>query len=122
MVKTPPQQQNINKNSYIPPLAKRVYCLYGIQEYIVWQVLEQTISWFSLQDGEYRELKIDAQGIIKSQVFPGLWLDVSALVTGNMLQLMTVLQTGLSSTGYQKFVKSLSAIGNNKKIRNESDR
>lgn len=85
---------------------KRAYRRNGIQEYIVWQVFESTVNWFSLQDGEYVALIPDA-GIIKSQVFPGLWLDVSALVAGNMQQVLAVLQKGLSSMEHQVFVQKL---------------
>ncbi len=74
---------------------KRAYRRNGIQEYIVWQVFESTVSWFRLQDGEYVALTPGAAGIIQSQVFPGLWLDVSALVTGNMQQVLAVLHKGL---------------------------
>jgi Uma2 family endonuclease len=86
---------------------KRAYRRNGIQEYIVWQVFESTVSWFSLQDGEYVALIPDAAGIIKSQVFPGLWLDVLALVTGDMPQVLAVLQQGLSSVDHQAFVQQL---------------
>jgi Uma2 family endonuclease len=89
---------------------KRAYRRNGIQEYIVWQVFESTVSWFSLQNGEYIELIPDADGIIQSLVFPGLWLDISALVTGNMQQVMAALQTGLSSAEHQEFVKKLVRI------------
>ena len=58
---------------------KRAYRRNGIQEYIVWQVFDSTVSWFSLQNGEYVALIPNALGIIQSQVFPGLWLDVSAI-------------------------------------------
>ncbi|QLE54898.1 Uma2 family endonuclease [Nostoc sp. TCL26-01] len=88
---------------------KRAYRRNGIQEYIVWQVFESTISWFSLEDGEYVALTPDAAGVIQSRVFPGLWLDISALVTGNMPQVLTVLQQGLSSSEHQAFVQQLSA-------------
>jgi Uma2 family endonuclease len=86
---------------------KRAYRRNGIQEYIVWQVFESAVSWFSLNDGEYVALTPDAAGIIQSQVFPGLWLDVSALVSGNMPQVLAVLQTGLSSVEHQAFVQQL---------------
>ncbi|PHJ61854.1 hypothetical protein VF14_19570 [Nostoc linckia z18] len=86
---------------------KRAYRRNGIQEYIVWQVFEQTISWFSLQDGEYITLTPNASGIIESQIFPGLWLDVSALVNDNMQQVLAVLQTGLNSAEHQAFVQQL---------------
>lgn len=84
---------------------KQAYRRNGIQEYIVWQVFESTVNWFSLQDGEYVELMPNHEGIIHSLVFPGLWLDVSALVTGNMPQVLVVLQQGLSSEAHQKFVQ-----------------
>ncbi|MBE9235376.1 Uma2 family endonuclease [Anabaena aphanizomenioides LEGE 00250] len=86
---------------------KRAYRRNGIEEYIVWQVFEGTVSWFSLKNGEYIELVANEQGIIKSQVFPGLWLNVSALVTRNMSQVMATLQTGLSSGEHQDFVEKL---------------
>ncbi len=86
---------------------KRAYRRNGILEYIVWQVFEQTVSWFSLQNGEYLTLTQNASGIIESQIFPGLWLDVSALVSGNMQQVLTVLQTGLNSAEHQAFVQQL---------------
>lgn len=86
---------------------KRAYRRNGIQEYIVWQVFESTVSWFKLQDGEYLARIPDATGIIRSQVFPGLWLDVSALVAGNMQQVLAVLQKGLSSVEHQAFVQRL---------------
>jgi Uma2 family endonuclease len=86
---------------------KRAYRRNGIPEYFVWQVYEKTVSWFSLQDGEYLSLPTDEAGIIKSQVFPGLWLDVSALVAGNMQQVLTVLQQGLTSAEHQQFVQTI---------------
>ncbi|MBD2681269.1 Uma2 family endonuclease [Nostoc paludosum FACHB-159] len=86
---------------------KRAYRRNGILEYIVWQVFEQTVSWFSLQDGEYVTLTPNASGIIESQIFPGLWLDVSALVNDNMQQVLAVLQTGLNSVEHQAFVQQL---------------
>ncbi len=87
---------------------KRAYRRNGIQEYIVWQVFDSTVSWFSLQNGEYVALIPNASGIIQSQVFPGLWLDVSALVAGNMQQVLAVLQKGLSSVEHQTFIQQIS--------------
>ena len=63
---------------------KRAYRRNGIQEYLVWQVFEQRIDWFRLEAGEYINLHPDAAGVIQSQIFPGLWLDKSALLAGDM--------------------------------------
>ncbi|MBW4642349.1 MAG: Uma2 family endonuclease [Goleter apudmare HA4340-LM2] len=85
---------------------KQAYRRNGVKEYIVWQVLEQKLSWFYLEQGEYLELVSD-DGIMRSQVFSGLWLAVSELLAGNMQQVLAVLQTGLQSLEHTSFVKKL---------------
>ncbi|MCC5613694.1 Uma2 family endonuclease [Nostoc sp. CHAB 5836] len=86
---------------------KRAYRRNGIQEYLVWQVFEQRIDWFHLEAGEYINLHPDLTGVIHSQIFPGLWLDQSALLAGDMQQVLTVLQAGLNSVEHQAFVQQL---------------
>ncbi|MCT7991591.1 Uma2 family endonuclease [Laspinema olomoucense] len=54
---------------------KRAYRRNGVKEYIIWQVFDEKIEWFQLEDGDYVSVMPDEQGIIRSQVFPGLWLD-----------------------------------------------
>ncbi|WP_295614500.1 Uma2 family endonuclease [Chamaesiphon sp. GL140_3_metabinner_50] len=76
---------------------KAAYCRNGVQEYIVWRTLDREIDWFSLQDGEYIRLEPDKNGIIKSQVFPGLWLAVESMLSGTMADVLAKLQAGLNS-------------------------
>jgi hypothetical protein len=83
-----------------------------VKEYLVWQVINHRIDWFCLQEGEYISLTPDAEGIIRSQVFPGLWLSVSALLGGDMPQVISTLQTGLSSAAHQQFIKQLTSFPN----------
>ncbi len=87
---------------------KRAYRRNGVQEYIVWQILEKKVDWFSLQNDEYVTLEADANGVIKSRIFPGLCLDMTALLTGEMTKVLAVLQQGLNSTEHQAFVERLS--------------
>ncbi|MDZ8051686.1 MAG: Uma2 family endonuclease [Aulosira sp. ZfuVER01] len=87
---------------------KWVYRRNGVKEYIVWQIFENKLAWFLLENGEYISLDTDATGIIKSRVFPGLWLDVEALLTGKMTQVLTVLQQGVNSQEHQDFLQRLS--------------
>ena len=89
---------------------KVVYRRNGVREYIVWQILENKLDWFSLQNGEYVSL-VDADGVIKSRVFPGLWLSVADLLTGNMTRVLSVLQSGLNSPEHRAFVQQLSEQG-----------
>lgn len=87
---------------------KRAYRRNGVQEYIVWQILENKVDWFSLQNDEYVKLEADANGVIKSRIFPGLWLDMTALLTKDMTKVLAVLQLGLNSAKHQAFVDRLS--------------
>jgi Uma2 family endonuclease len=58
----------------------RAYRRNGVQEYIIWQVFDEKLDWYSLEDGEYVPLSPDERGVIHSKVFPGLRLDVRALL------------------------------------------
>ena len=86
---------------------KTAYRRNGVREYIVWQVLDQKLDWFALQEGEYVSLEPDEMGIIRSQVFPGLWLAASALLAGEMARVLAVVQEGLNSPEHAAFVKRL---------------
>lgn len=84
---------------------KNAYRRNGVQEYIVWQIYDRQVDWFSLTDGRYLSLQPDATGVIHSQVFPGLWLAVPALLNSDLAQVLAVLQSGLASTAHADFVK-----------------
>ncbi len=75
-----------------------------MQEYLVWQSYENQFNWFVLENGEYIQLQPDDAGIIRSRVFPGLWLAVNELLAGNMKQVLQVLQRGLDSEEHQAFL------------------
>lgn len=87
---------------------KNAYRRNGVQEYIVWQIFENKLDWFSLREGKYVSLELNADNVIRSRVFPGLWLAVGALLTGDMAKVLTVLQKGLNSPEHTEFVKRLS--------------
>ncbi|HEY9908397.1 MAG TPA: Uma2 family endonuclease, partial [Thermosynechococcaceae cyanobacterium] len=88
---------------------KRAYRRNGIQEYIVWQVFEQKLDWFSLQEGEYLPLPVDADGVTRSRVFPGLWLAVTAMLAGDMARVLAVLPAGLATLEQSAFVERLAS-------------
>jgi len=58
--------------SYDMNKKKRIYDRNGIREYIVAQAYEQRVDWFVLRTEGYEALRPDANGIIHSEVFPGL--------------------------------------------------
>jgi Uma2 family endonuclease len=82
---------------------KRAYRRNQVQEYLVWRTLESQFDWFRLQSDDYVPLVANEQGIIQSQVFPGLWLAVPALLSGDMVTVLSTLQAGLNSPEHQDF-------------------
>ena len=61
--------------------AKRaVYERVGVQEYVVWRTRDEAIDWWALRDGRYAPLRDDVDGVIASEVLPGLVLDVPAML------------------------------------------
>lgn len=87
-----------------------VYRRNGVQEYLVWQVYDNRIDWFRLSEGEYIALEPDADGVVHSEVFPGLWLAVGAMLDGNLADVLSLLQAGFATAEHATFVESL---GNN---------
>jgi Uma2 family endonuclease len=79
----------------------------GVQEYLVWQTFENRLSWFRLQAEELVLIEPDADGIIRSSVFPGLWLAVPALLEGRTIEVLNVLQAGIADPAHQAFVQTL---------------
>ena len=77
----------------------------GVKEYIVWQMYENRLDWFILKEGRYISLEADESGIIRSEVFPGLWLAVDALREGNLAEVLTILQQGFQTNEHQKFLE-----------------
>jgi Uma2 family endonuclease len=86
---------------------KQAYRRNGVLEYIVWQSFENQLEWFCLVDGEYSLLQPDPDGIVRSRVFPGLWLVIDALLNNNMGEVLAILQQGLQSAEHQDFVRRL---------------
>jgi hypothetical protein len=84
-----------------------VYRRNGVREYIVWRVLDKAIDWFVLRCGQYDRLLAGADGIIRSEVFPDLWLDHAALVAGDLARVLAVVQQGLASEEHASFVARL---------------
>jgi Uma2 family endonuclease len=88
---------------------RRVYARTGVQEYLAAQMYEQRLDWFILREGVYETLEPDANGVLRSEVFPGLWLQPAALWSGDLAAMLAVLQEGLDSPEHADFLTRLQA-------------
>jgi Uma2 family endonuclease len=83
---------------------KGAYRRNGVREYLAWITGENRLLWWELRQGEYHEIPPHTDGLFKSGVFPGLWLDPAALLRGNMKGVLATLRRGLDSPEHVAFV------------------
>lgn len=62
---------------------KEAYRQNAVPEYIVWRVRDSEIDWFRLDGGQYVRIEPDTAGVIHSRIFPGLRLNVAAMLAGD---------------------------------------
>jgi Uma2 family endonuclease len=79
----------------------------GVREYVVWRVDDSAIDFFALHQGKYKPLPADPGGIVRSQVFPGLWLDVPAMLSGDLQKVFAAIDRGAASAEHASFVRRL---------------
>ncbi len=81
----------------------------GVQEYIVRALGPDEILWFEQRQGALTHKPLDADGIYRLTVFPGLWLDPQALVKGDRRRLRNVLDLGCATPEHAAFIARLAA-------------
>jgi hypothetical protein len=96
-----------SSSSYDLGVKKEAYLRHGVLEFIVWQVQEGIINWFKSKEGQFKALAPGDDGILRSLVFPGLWLDPVALLRGDLSGLIATVQRGLESPAHAEFLARL---------------
>lgn len=86
-----------------------VYRRTGVREYVVWRTYDFDIDYFRLVDGRYEPMPVGEDGIYRSDVFPGLWLDGRALLAGDLAAVQRTIAAGLATPEHAAFVERLSA-------------
>ena len=88
-----------------PKLA--LYQRAGVLEYITIESAAKRVVWRMLVDGRYEAIEPDADGVLKSRCFPGLWLDTGAYLSGDRKRISQTLRAGLATPEHDQFVKEL---------------
>lgn len=81
----------------------------GVREYLVWRIEARALDWFVLRQDQFVPLTPDASGFLKSESFPGLWLDAPAALADDLLRVLAVLQQGIATPEHATFVVRLNA-------------
>ncbi len=79
----------------------------GVTEYLVLLPREQEVRWFSFAAGETAQIEPDADGVLRSRIFPGLHFQPTLFWQGNLAGVLAVLRTGLVTPEHAAFVEQL---------------
>jgi Uma2 family endonuclease len=99
-----------SSRSYDLHQKKGAYRRNGVREFPAWNTEDNQIIWWQLSEGDYREIPRSPDGLLKSTIFPGLWLDLEALLRGDMKAVLATLRRGLESPEHAAFVGSKESL------------
>ena len=83
----------------------------GVMEYIVITRDPDEVHWFIRRGKKLVTMRRDRDGLYRSKVFPGLWLDPIALLLLDHDAVRAALERGLASPEHAEFVANLAAAG-----------
>ncbi len=76
----------------------------GVSEYLVVALEPDEVHWFARREGRLVERPPGPDGLHRSEVFPGLWLDPAALFARDLEGLIAALERGLATPEHAAFV------------------
>ena len=78
-------------------------------EYVAVLVRQPAVKWFINRNSGFEELAASDDGIFRSEVFPGRWLDPTALLRLDSQAVRATLEQGLVTPEHQQFAQRLAA-------------
>ncbi len=98
---------SLSSRSYDLNQKKADYDRAGAREYLVVELNPNRIHWFIRRGRHFQDLQPGPDGIYRSEIFPGLWLDAKALFGEDRRRLIRILKRGLRSPEHAAFVARL---------------
>jgi Uma2 family endonuclease len=84
-----------------------VYLRHNVRELLIWRTREGVFDWFALHGVDYKLQKPDPNGVLRSEGFPGLWLHLESILSGNLAPVLAHLQHGIDSDMHRDFIDRL---------------
>ena len=81
----------------------------GVLEYLVVTLDPEAIHWFVRRGDQLMPMSPGPDGVYRSEVFPGLWLDPDALFADDLERLIATLELGLAKPEHAAFVDRIRA-------------
>jgi Uma2 family endonuclease len=81
----------------------------GVLEYLVVTLDPEDVHWFARRGGRFEPLPPGPDGLYRSEVFPGLWLDPRALFADDLDALAAAVDRGKATPEHAAFAAALAA-------------
>jgi len=85
----------------------RAYERNGVKEYLVWRTEDNALDWFVHDGQQFQRTEPGSDGVLRSRVFPGLWIAVASLFKDDGPTLLATLDRGLASPEHGAFIVQL---------------
>ncbi len=86
---------------------RAVYLRHGVTEHLVWRVFEGEVDWWVAGKNNYEKRPPGPDGVLRSTIFAGLWLDPGALSREDHATLLALLERGLATAEHAAFKNDL---------------
>jgi Uma2 family endonuclease len=86
---------------------KKAYLRRGVLEYVVVVINRRTVIWFRRRGRVYGQVRPDRDGVLRSKIFPGLWLHAPALHDRDEALVRITLERGIASQEHLDFIREL---------------
>jgi hypothetical protein len=81
----------------------------GVLEYVVIALDPDEVIWHVRRGDRLDRIPAGADGLYRSEAFPGLWLDPEAFLADDSARLIAALERGLGTPEHASFVARLAA-------------
>jgi Uma2 family endonuclease len=81
----------------------------GVREYVVVILRQRRVRWWVWRGQRFEERTPDADGLFRSETFPGLWLDPEALLLLDGRRVAEMVRQGTATPEHTAFVARLAA-------------
>jgi Uma2 family endonuclease len=83
----------------------------GVGEYLVILTEDQReVRWMALAQDRFEPIAPAPDGLLRSTLFPGLWLDPAALLAGDLTKLLAAIDAGCATDAHRAFAARLAQV------------
>lgn len=79
----------------------------GVLEYVAWFNSSNLPVWNRLINSEFKKIKEDEKGLIKSLALPGMWIPIDSLKNRDWWTVMATISRGITRREHRDFMSTI---------------